>query len=118
MDKKGAVSAFQYGERAKSELMIASQLITVLSGLKDAERAGGKRIVLQCLESIRMELQFAHRATENPEFQRSIDNLNLAISLVESNDLDQSVQKIGAAISNATTVAMAGWQELEKHEFI
>lgn len=118
MDKKGAVSAFMYGERAKSELMIASQLITVLSGLQDAERTGGKKIVLQCLESVRIELQFAHRATDNQEFVKSVDNLNQAISLVESNDLDQSVSRIGAAISNATTVAMSGWQELEKHEFI
>ncbi|NLL11550.1 MAG: hypothetical protein GX268_11820 [Methanomicrobiales archaeon] len=118
MDKKGAVSAFQYGERAKSELIIASQLITVLSGLKDAERTGGKKIVLQCLESIRIELQFALRGTGNQEFQKSIDNLNLAISLVESNDYDQAVKTIGAAVSNATTVAMHAWQELEKHEFI
>ncbi|WP_373839705.1 hypothetical protein [Methanospirillum sp.] len=118
MDKKGAVSAYQYGERAKSELIIASQLITVLSGLKDAERTGGKKIVTQCLESVRIELQFALRATNNHEFQKSTDNLNLAISLVESDDYDQAVKTIGAAISNATTVAMHAWQELEKYEFI
>jgi len=118
MDKKGVFSAYQYGERAKSELIIASQLITVLSGLKDAERNGGKKIVLQCLESVRIELQFAFRATDNFEFQKSIDNLNQAISLVESDDYDQSVTRIGAAVSNATTVAMLAWQELEKLEFI
>ena len=118
MDKKGAVSAYQYGERAKSELIIASQLITVLSGLKDAERTGGRKIVLQCLESVRIELQFALRATNNPEFQKSIDNLNHAISLVESSDFDQSVKSIGSAITHATTVAMLAWQELEKHEFV
>ncbi|NLV27740.1 MAG: hypothetical protein GXY48_11355 [Methanomicrobiales archaeon] len=118
MDKKSAVSAYQYGERAKSELIIASQLITVLSGLKDDERTGGRKIVLQCLESIRIELQFALRATNNHEFQKSIDNLNTAISLVESNDFDQAMKSIGAAVSNSTTVAMLAWQELEKHEFI
>jgi len=118
MDKKGAVSFYLHGERAKSELMIASQLITVLTGLKDDERAGGRRIVLQCLESVRMELAFALRVTGDNEFQRSIDNLNQAISLVEANDLDQAVTRIGAAISNATTVAMNAWQELEKHELV
>jgi len=118
MDKKLAVSAFQYGERSKSELMIASQLITVLSGLKDAERAGGRKIVQQCLESVRMELQFALHSTNLPDFQRSIDALNNAISLVESSDFDGAVRQIGASISAATTVAQHSWQELEKHEFI
>lgn len=118
MDKKGAVSAFQYGERSKSELMIASQLITVLSGLKDAERTGGRKIVLQSLEAIRMELQFAFRATNRNEFQHAIDALNIAISLVESYECDKAVVQIGAAMSQATTVAQLAWQELEKHEFI
>ena len=118
MDKRRAVSVYQYGEKAKSELMITSQLITVLSGLKDAERTGGKKIVLQCLESVRMELTFALRSTEDNEFQRSTDNLNQAISLVESNEFDQAVTRIGAAISHATTAAMGAWQELEKHELI
>jgi len=118
MDKKLAVSAFQYGERSKSELMIASQLVTVLSGLKDAERTGGRKIVLQCLESVRMELQFALRSTGLQDFQRSIDALNQVISLVEGNDCDGAVRQIGAAISAATTVAQHAWQELEKHEFI
>jgi hypothetical protein len=118
MDKKLAVSAFQYGERSKSELMIASQLVTVLSGLKDAERAGGKKVVLQCLESVRMELQFAHRSTSLPDFQRAIDAMNLTISLVESDDFDGAVRQIGASISASTTVAQHAWQELEKHEYI
>ncbi|HWQ68084.1 MAG TPA: hypothetical protein VN372_14595 [Methanospirillum sp.] len=118
MDKKGAVSAFQYGERSKSELMIASQLVTVLSGLKEAERVGGRKIVMQCLESVRMELQFAHRATGIADFQHSIEALALAISLVESGDCEGAVRQIGASISGATTVAMHAWQELEKHEFI
>lgn len=118
MDKKLAVSAFHYGERSKSELMIASQLITVLSGLKDAERTGGRKIVMQCLESVRMELQFALRATSLPDFQRATDGLNTALSLVEVNDFDGAVRQIGAAMTAATTVAQLSWQELEKHEFI
>lgn len=118
MDKKLAVSAFQYGERSKSELMIASQLITVLSGLKDAERTGGKKIVMQCLESVRMELQFALRATSMQDFQRAVDGLNVVISLVENNDFDGAVRQIGTTMSAATTVAQLSWQELERHEFI
>jgi ABC-type tungstate transport system substrate-binding protein len=98
--------------------MIASQLVTVLSGLKDSERDGGKKIVLQGMESIRMELQFALRSSGQHEFQRAIDALNLAISLVEAGDCDGSIRQIGSAITAATTVAQHAWQELEKHEFV
>lgn len=118
MDKKLAVSAFQYGERLKSELMIASQLVTVLSGLKDAEKTGGRKIVLQCLESVRMDLQLALRDTKITDFQRGVEALALAISLVESDDCDGAVRQIGASMSAATTVAQLAWQELEKNEYI
>lgn len=118
MDKKLAVSAFQYGEKAKSELMISSQLITILSGLKDAERVGGKRIVFQCLDSVRVELQFALKSTGMFEFQRATDALNSSVSLVESDEYDQAVIRIGNTISEVTTVAAKAWQDLEKYGFI
>jgi hypothetical protein len=118
MDKKHAVLTYQYGERSKSELMIASQLITVLSGLKDDEQKGGRKIVIQSLESVRMDLQFALRDSSLQEFQRAIDALNAAISLVESNDCDGAVRYIGSAISAVTTVAQHAWTELEKNGYL
>ncbi len=118
MDKKGALSAYQFGERSKSELMIASQLITKLSGLKDQERSGGVKIVMQCLESVRMEITFANRMTGLTEFQKAVEGLNTVISLVESNDLDGAVRQVGTAMTHVTTVAAQAWQELEKHELV
>ncbi len=118
MDIRNAVIQYQYGELIKSELMLASQLITVLSGQKDSELAGGKQIVLQFLEGVRNDVQSALHETQNTEFNKAISPLSLAISMVESNALQSVLGQIGTAMTAATTVAQSAWQELSTHGYI
>jgi len=118
MDIRNSVIQYQYGERIKSELMLSSQLITVLFGLKDSEMAGGRKIVLQFLEGVRNDVQYALNETHNPEFNKVISPISQAISMVESNTLDPVLGQIGLAISAATTVAQNAWQELSTHGYI
>jgi hypothetical protein len=118
MDTKEAVKAYQFGERAKSELLILAQLLTVVSDLKGEERAGGKRILLTAMEVIRTETEFAFRATQMADFQRTNDRISEAISLAESNQFLEASQQIAMAISAATTAAQKGWQVLSDHELL
>jgi hypothetical protein len=115
MDDKTAVKEYQYGERAKSELILVSQLLPVLAEMKEKELAGGKRILLALMEGVRMELGFAHRATEAMEFQRATNHLNAAISLVESGQPGPATLELAEAISDATTAAQEAWQVLSLH---
>lgn len=115
MDISDAVRAYQYGERAKSELLMLSQLLTVAGDLPDTERAGGKRILLIAMELVRTETEFAYRATTLQDFQRSVNSISDAISLTESNDFLGASLRIGASISAATTAAQNGWQVLNEH---
>jgi hypothetical protein len=115
MDLGTAVKNYQFGERAKSELIVCSQLCLALTGFPENERSGGRRMLIMLMESVRSELQFAARSTGHSEFQKAINALNSAISLVESNQPDQASEKIAAAISAATTPAQEAWQVLEKH---
>lgn len=115
MDTKTAVMSYQFGERAKSELIISSQLCLALTGFSEGERAGGKRMLLLLLESVRSELRFAAHSTGQGEFQTAIGMLNDAISLIESGQPDQASQKIAAAISASTTPAQNAWQVLNEH---
>jgi hypothetical protein len=115
MDLPTAVKSYQFGERAKSELIVTSQLCIALSGFSEQERAGGKRMLLLLMESVRSELQFAVRSTGQQEFQRAINALNEAISLVESNQPDMATEKIAFAISASTTSAQEAWQVLSEH---
>ncbi len=63
MDLPTAVKSYQFGERAKSELIIASQLCLALTGFAEQERDGGRRMLLMMMESIRNEIQFAAKST-------------------------------------------------------
>jgi hypothetical protein len=109
MDPKTAVMNYQYGERAKSELIVMSQLSLALTGFSEQERGGAKKMLLMMMESVRNELMFAQKSTGHREFTRAINSLNEAISLTESN------QKIAMAISAATTPAQEAWQVLSEH---
>lgn len=115
MDLPTAVKSYQFGERAKSELITASQLCLALTGFPESERAGGKRMLLLLLESVRAELQFALHSTGQNEFQKAITSLNDAISLLESSQPEQATQKIASAISASTTPAQEAWQVLSEH---
>ena len=115
MDDKTAVKEYQYGERAKSELILASQLLAVLAELKDREFAGGKRILLALMEGVRTELEFAHRSTGAGAFQKAINRLNEAIGLVESGQPGPATLRVAEAVSEATTAAQEAWQVLSAH---
>ncbi|HUT38423.1 MAG TPA: hypothetical protein VMW77_03865 [Methanoregula sp.] len=115
MDLATAVKSYQFGERAKSELIISSQLCIALTGFSDNERAGGRRMLLMLMESVRSELQFAAKSTGQSEFIKAINALNEAISLTESNQPEKASEKIAVAISASTTPAQEAWQVLEKN---
>lgn len=114
MDKKLAVRLYQFGERAKSELIIISQLLMFMDGLPEEKRAGGKMVVLQLMDLVRSENQMAIRDTQNREFMTAAERIGEAVSLVESDKPAEAALRIGDAISAATTAAMTGWEILEK----
>ncbi len=115
MDPKAAVMNYQYGERAKSELILMSQLSLALPGFPEQERAGGKKMLLMMMESVRSELAFAQKSTGHREFTNAINFLNEAISLTESNQPEEASRRIASAISAATTPAQEAWQVLSEH---
>jgi hypothetical protein len=118
MEPKDALLHYQFAERAKSELIIASQLVMTLTDYKDDELKGARRMLLSLMDLVRNEIEFGHRATNAPEFIKSIDALNEAISLIESDALGPASVKLGEAISQATTVAQNAWGTLEERGFL
>lgn len=106
---------YQFGERAKSELIMLSQFCIALTSFPEQEKAGGRRMLLMMMESARSELQFALNSTGHQSFQKAINSLSEAISYVEGNQPEQASQKIGAAVSASTTPAQEAWQVLSEH---
>ena len=118
MDLSTAVKSYQFGERAKAGLIMASQLCQALTGFSAQERSGGRRMLILTMETIRSDLQFALRSTGQSEFQKATNSLNEAISLLESGQPEQASEKIAAAISASTTSAQEAWQVLSEHELL
>jgi hypothetical protein len=115
MDLPTAVKSYQFGERAKSELIVVSQLCQALSGFADTQKSGGRKMLLLLMEQVRSEVAFAVQSTGDRQFERAINSLNEAISLVESDQPEQAVMKLSAAISASTTPAQEAWQVLSDH---
>ncbi len=118
MDPKAAVKVYQFGERAKSELIICSQVTMALAGFPDTEQAGGRRMLLLILDAVRAETEFALRSTGMSDFRKASDRLSEAISSLESNNYGAASQKMGEAISAATTAAQAAFDILSSHELL
>jgi hypothetical protein len=118
MDLRTAITSYQFGERAKSELIICSQLAMALSGFPETEREGGKRMLVMMMEIVRSETEFAEKATGRGEFRKAVGLTNEAISNVESMNLGNASLKLGEAISAVTTAAQEAWIVLEKHELL
>jgi len=118
MDLKTAVKTYQFAERAKSELIVGSQLTIALIQFPLTEKPGGKRMLVMVLDSIRSELEFAYGSTEFTEFKKAIDHLNEAISLTESMELGAASERMSRAVSAVTTAAQAAWETLSKHELV
>ncbi len=118
MDLKTAVKGYQFAERAKSELIISSQLTIALAGFPDAERPGGKRMLILLLEAVRSELEFAWKGTEISDFRRAINILSESISTVESENYGAASLKMSESISAVTTAAQESWQVLEANGLI
>lgn len=115
MDLKAALKNYQFADRAKSELIVCSQLVSALGSFPENERAGGRRMLIMIMEAIRGELEMALRSTEQSGFRRSTALLSEAISLVESDQYGPASLRISEAISGSTTVAQASWQVLNEH---
>ena len=58
-DPKDLIRKFEYGEKLKSEVSIANQLLEQLIGLKDDQFVGGLRILEAYLNSLMMEIKLA-----------------------------------------------------------
>jgi hypothetical protein len=118
MEPKDAVLRYQFGERAKSELIIVSQLLMTLPDYKEEERSGGRKVLVTMMNLVRTEIDFAFNSTQATEFKKSINLLNEAISLTESNEWGAASVKIGESISAVTTVAQYAWQVLDEKGYI
>jgi hypothetical protein len=118
MDQKAAIRNYQFAERTKSELLIASKLVVSVVSYPEKEKSGGRRMLIDLLDAVRGEINVAYHTTQDPEFQKAMNHLSDAISLVESDQYGIASEKIAMSVSAATTAAQTSWQVLSDHGLI
>ena len=118
MNAKEAVAEYQFSERSKSELMAASQIVATLYDYKGAEKTAAKRVTTSFLELFRSNLMMGFNGTKNTNFKRAADRVSEAISRIEADEFAEASQKLGEAVSLATTPAQEAWEFLSEHGFL
>jgi len=100
---RDAVVCFQYAERIKSELIIATRLLERLETLKDSELEGAKKLMLSFLEALESEIKMARSVSGQKNFEQVATKVREATERTRVNEYEEAFRCISEAISATTT---------------
>ena len=113
-DVREAVVCFQFSERIKSELIIASRLLGEIIGLKSEEVAGGKKMLLSFLEALLGEINLANNILKQPNLGKAGVKVEKAMEQVRSDEYSEATRCVSEAISHTTTIGGRAMQILRQ----
>ncbi|MDD1726165.1 MAG: hypothetical protein LUQ34_04725 [Euryarchaeota archaeon] len=118
-DPKNLIHKFEYGEKLKSEVSIASQLLEHLIVLQDDQFIGGLKILEAYLNSLLMEIKLAQKVLHsNAIFAQTARKLTEAIGRITLKEYDGARVCFGEALSDVTTVCAESSEALAKLELM
>ncbi len=118
MNTRKAIFIYMYAERIKSELIIASNLLTTMDGLEGNERLGAEKIVASFLEALAGEIRIAQHVERTMNFigaERKIMEAIGKIGLHERSDINQCISE---ALSLVTTCSSGAMKVLMSRQLI
>ena len=98
-----AMIGFQYSEKIKSELIMASKLFEVLNSLKDAERDGAETLFAAFLDALQGEINIARNVSQIPGFEEVRLKVEEAALHVKAHEYEEALRRLSEAISLTTT---------------
>jgi hypothetical protein len=114
-DPKDLIRKLEYGERLKSEVSIANQLLEQLIGLKDDQFIGGLKILEAYLNALTMEIRLAQNVLGSKVvFARAARKLTEAVGRITLKEYDEARQCFGEALNDVTTVCAESFEALTK----
>lgn len=116
--KKQAVTNYLFSERAKTNLIAASKMLSLVGDFKGAEKSGAKKFLVVFLESIQAELEHGFANSNEAEFQKAVELLDNVKKYLEFDDFEQAALEISKAITECTTPAQKSWQVLSENELV
>ena len=118
-DVKRAVTVFNYAEKIKTSLIMASSLLELLGGIKDeAEIAGAEKLLVAYLNALIVEVNIAANASQIEGFRDIASKLQKAAEQVRLHNYTIVQRFISEAISMAVTHGNWAAQTLKEKNLI
>jgi hypothetical protein len=113
-NSREAILLFHFADRLKSELLIASQLLTSLLQLKGQEQEGGKRLFLAYFRALEREMGLGMALINEQDMIRMRTVLTGLTGMVDSNLFTEIQDHLTWIISTMTTYAQRAMEFLLK----
>lgn len=113
-----AILLFHFADRLKSELLIASKLLTSLLQLKGQEQEGGKRLFLDYFRALEGEMGLGIALINEQDMIRVRTVLTGLTGMVDSNMFNDVQEHLTWIISTMTTYAQRAMEFLMKDKLL
>jgi hypothetical protein len=113
-----AILLFHFADRLKSELLIASKLLTSLLQLKGQEQEGGKRLFLDYFRALEGEMGLGIALINDQDMIRVRTVLTGLTGMVDSNMFNEVQEHLTWIISTMTTYAQRAMEFLMKDKLL
>ena len=111
---QSAIICYQYAERIKSELIIASKLLEGLTGLKDDELFGAEKLMARFLDALLSEMEIAYDVTRLRCFRDASLKVMETSGRINLHEYTKANACLSEALSFVTTCAQQAFQLLKE----
>lgn len=109
---------YQYSERIKSELIIASDLLAKMHTLRGEERMGAEKMMSSYLEALGREIRIAQNIERSVNFVGAEKKVMEAVGKLKLSEYSEINRCISEALSLITTSCQAAMEALENKQLI
>jgi negative regulator of replication initiation len=118
MDTRKTILIYQYAERIKSELIIASDLLAKMLTLGSEERTGAEKMMHSYLEALTREIKIAQNIEKSVNFVGAEKKVVEATGRLRLSEYSEMNRCISEALSLITTSCQAAMEALEQEQLI
>lgn len=116
---KKAVIVFNYAEKIKTSLIVASSLLEFMGGIKEAsEAAGAEKLLGAYFNALILETNIAANASQMEGFRDIASKLEEALEQIKQHNYRNVQRLVSEAISMATTDGNWAAQALKEKDLI
>ncbi len=113
-DFKEAIICFNFVEKIKSELIIASELLEGIKELRGEELAGAEKLMSSFLKALMGEIRIAYNVLGLKKFKEAGIQVEEAAGNVRLHEYSEAIKCISRSISFITTIGQYAMQILKE----